>query len=128
MAYPIRVDGKLVEFLTDTGSDASIVPLRVFHLLEKRWGKHVPLLHDESDDFRSITDDNVPFRGYFNANLTFGKKSLPERIYISTNAKSPNLLSEHACLSLGLLTYAPGGYLINSIKCSISSEKLEHLA
>ena len=68
MAYPIDVDGKQVEFLTDIGSDTTIIPLRVFDLLQR--GKH--------------------------------------RMYISTNEKSPNLLSEHACLTLGLL--------INSVK------------
>ena len=116
MAYPISVDGKQVEFITDTGSDASIIPLRVFDLLQKRWGKHVPLLRDKKDDFRSINDDNVPFQGYFNATLKFGNATLPERMYITNNAKSPNLLSENACLALGLITYSPGGYLIGAVK------------
>merc|ERR1712016_510101 len=37
-------------------------------------------------------------------------------MYISKNKKSPNLLSESACLDLGLITYAPGGRFIRSTR------------
>ena len=39
-----------------------------------------------------------------------------ENYHIINNVRSPSLLSEDACLALGLITYAPGGYYIRTAR------------
>ena len=113
--FPIKIDDQIIEFATDSGSDANILSPSSFEKLQRVQGRTIPLQTDTSDDFRSITDEEVSFHGYFLSKISYGQITLPpERIYISRNRKSPNLLSESACLDLGLITYAPGGRFIRS--------------
>lgn len=88
-----------------SGSDANLIPPRVFDELQKRLGRAIPLQQDNDD-----TISDLP-------KLVFGHTSIcNERVYIVNNEKSPNLLSEEACLALGLITYGPGGKFIRSTK------------
>ena len=59
IAYPILVDGKPIEFQTDTGSDANILPPQLFENLEKQWGHKIPLQIDKNDDFQGIMNEHV---------------------------------------------------------------------
>ena len=123
MAYPIKVEGVTVLFNTDTGSDASLIPPRVYYLLQKRLGRAIPLQTDTDNDFRSISDEIVTLKGYFITKLVFGHTKINERIYVVENERSPNLLSEEASLTLGLITYAPGGRFIRSTKLNTSEKQ-----
>ena len=123
MAYPVKVEGVTVLFNTDTGSDASLIPPRVYNLLQKRLGRAIPLQTDTDNDFRSISDEIVTLKGYFITKLVFGHTKINERIYVVENERSPNLLSEEASLTLGLITYAPGGRFIRSTKLNKPTNK-----
>ena len=74
--FPIEVFGKKVGFQDDTGSDCDLISPIHLGKLENAIGKKISLTHIPKidDDFLSINDEKVYFRGYFTCKIVYKYK------------------------------------------------------
>ena len=105
--FPIEVFGKKVGFQDDTGSDCDLISPIHLGKLENAIGKTISLTHIPKidDDFLSINDEKVYFRGYFTCKIVYKYKTIKTKMYVIENMKSPAILGRESCIRLGIVKY-----------------------
>ena len=90
------MNGRPVDFKTDTGADVSVISKEVYDGLRPR-----PRLR-QSDAILRSPGGTLPYLGMFTTYVDIGNQTVPFRVFVLNN-NCDNLLSRDAALRLGLV-------------------------
>ena len=96
----IKVNGQYILMEVDSGAEANVINEETYNRMQQK-----PKLKDTSVKLKPYKSRPIPVKGYFQTNVTVGRKRTAEaRIYVTRGPEGKNLLGRYTAFDLDILS------------------------